>query len=143
VTRIRSVSWNQFQSDLRRIRHEVFVLEQQVPEAEEWDSYDEAATHFLATEPSGEPVGTARFLSSGKITRMAVRKPHRNRKVGSQILAAVLQHAAENGFQKVYLDAQLAAVLFYERFGFVSEGEVFQDAGIDHVHMTRTVSEGS
>lgn len=143
MTRVRIVSWDQAQDDLRRIRREVFVVEQQVPEEDEWDSYDETATHFLATLPSGEAVGTARFLSSGKITRMAVCKPYRNRQVGSHILTAVLKHAAENGFQTVHLDAQIAAVPFYEKFGFVRAGEVFQDAGIDHMHMTRTAPEDS
>jgi predicted GNAT family N-acyltransferase len=137
VIQVRIVTWDQAHGDLRGIRHEVFVVEQQVPEADEWDSYDQAATHFLASERSGKPVGTARLLPSGKITRMAVRRPYRNRKVGSQILAAVLNHAAGNGFQSIYLDAQIAAVPFYEKFGFAREGEVFEDAGIDHVRMTK------
>ncbi|HSX83974.1 MAG TPA: GNAT family N-acetyltransferase [Cellvibrio sp.] len=135
---INIVSWDEAQSLLKLIRHEVFVVEQQVPAAEEWDSYDDTAVHFLATDSSGEPVATARFLPSGKITRMAVRKPHRNRQVGSKILAEVLKYAAATGFSEVHLDAQITAVPFYEKFGFICEGEVFRDAGIDHLRMTRT-----
>lgn len=138
MTQIRTVTWDEAQDDLRSIRHEVFVVEQQVPAEDEWDDRDYTATHFLATDPSGKPIGTARFLSCGKLTRMAVRKPYRHRKVGSQILSAVLKHAANQGFQSIYLDAQIAALPFYEQFGFVCEGEIFQDAGIDHVRMSKT-----
>lgn len=136
---VSTVQWARAQDILQDIRREVFVVEQQVPEEEEWDDHDQTAVHFLATDISNElAVGTARFLPSGKITRMAVRRPYRHRQVGSQLLAAVLRHAADHGFDKVYLDAQLNAAGFYERFGFVSEGEVFRDAGIEHVRMTKT-----
>lgn len=134
---IRTVSWELAHEELRSIRHEVFVLEQSVPAEDEWDDYDPTAIHFLATDPSGHSIGTARFLPSGKITRMAVRKPFRHRQVGSQLLTAVLNYASHEGFQRVYLDAQVTATPFYERFGFAREGEIFQDAGIDHVRMSK------
>lgn len=136
---VNAVQWEQAQDTLRDIRREVFVVEQQVPEEDEWDDLDQTAVHFLATDISnGLAVGTARFLPSGKITRMAVRQPYRHRRVGSQLLAAVLRYAADQGFDKVYLDAQISAIGFYERFGFVREGEIFLDAGIEHVRMTKT-----
>ena len=142
MIRVNIVNWDEAQTDLRHIRHEVFVVEQKVPETEEWDTLDNTAIHFLATDQSGEPVATARFLPSGKITRMAVRKSHRNHQVGSKILTAVLKYAAKSGYTKVYLDAQISAVTFYEKFGFAREGEVFEDAGIDHLRMTKTGLEG-
>lgn len=135
MIRVNIVTWDEAQDNLKSIRREVFVDEQKVPETEEWDSHDHTATHFLATGSSGEPVATARFLPSGKITRMAVRKPHRHRQVGSKLLTEVLQYAAKSGFSEVYLDAQTSAVPFYEKFGFSCEGDVFQDAGIDHLRM--------
>ncbi len=136
---VSTVQWEHAQDTLRDIRREVFVVEQQVPEDDEWDDQDQAAVHFLATDLSnGLAVGTARFLPSGKITRMAVRQPYRHRKVGSQLLAAVLRYAANHGFDKVYLDAQISAIGFYKRVGFVREGEIFLDAGIEHVRMTKT-----
>ena len=41
---------------------------------------------------------------------------------------------------EIQLDAQLTAVKFYESLGFTSYGEVFKDAGIDHVAMTYPIS---
>lgn len=138
MIQVRTVSWEEAAADLRDIRREVFVLEQQVPEQDEWDSYDSIATHFIATDSAGAVLGTARFLPRGKITRMAVRKLYRRHRVGSHILATVLRYAANNGFESVFLDAQISAAPFYERFGFVREGTVFQDAGIDHIRMLKT-----
>ncbi|MCR6652337.1 MAG: GNAT family N-acetyltransferase [Cellvibrionaceae bacterium] len=138
MIQIDSVKWADAQAALKHIRREVFVVEQQVPEEDEWDDQDATAEHFLAVDTSsGQALGTARFLPSGKVTRMAVLQPHRSQKIGSQLLAAVLRHAARAGFQQVYLDAQISAIGFYEKFGFIREGEVFWDAGIEHVRMTK------
>lgn len=138
MIRIDSVKWADAQATLKHIRRAVFVIEQQVPEEDEWDDQDATAEHFLAVDTaSGQALGTARFLTSGKITRMAVLQPHRGQKIGSQLLVAVLRHAACAGFQQVYLDAQISAIGFYEKFGFVRQGEVFWDAGIEHVRMTK------
>lgn len=136
------MSWGQSCDELQRIRREVFIEEQGVPEKDEWDEYDPVATHFLAVDAStGGSVGTARLLPSGKITRMAIQRPHRRQKIGSQLLSAVCQYAKAQGFKTVYLDSQMAAAEFYELFGFVREGAVFQDAGIAHIRMTKTESE--
>ena len=37
------------------------------------------------------------------------------------------------------LNAQLQVENFYARLGFVAKGDVFQEAGIDHVRMVRSV----
>jgi predicted GNAT family N-acyltransferase len=138
VIRVERVDWANAQETLKNIRHDVFVLEQQVSAEDEWDGLDETAVHFLAVdELSGQAVGTARFLLSGKITRMAVRLPYRQRGVGSHLLTAVLRNAADCGFQRVYLDAQTSALGFYRKFGFIPEGDVFWDAGIEHIRMTK------
>ena len=42
--------------------------------------------------------------------------------------------------KEIQLDAQLTAAKFYESLGFTSYGEVFKDAGIDHVAMTYPIS---
>jgi ElaA protein len=43
---------------------------------------------------------------------------------------------ADLGPVPVALNAQLRTVGFYAGFGFVPEGEVFDEAGIDHLRMT-------
>ena len=71
---ISKVDWETNKNQLQSIRTKVFVEEQNVPVEEEWDSMDPLASHFLATDNSGNPVGTVRLLNSGQIGRMAVLK---------------------------------------------------------------------
>lgn len=127
-------SWGTDCPALQRIRREVFVVEQRVPESEEWDDDDAVSAHALATL-NREPVGTGRLNPAGKIGRIAVVAGMRGRGVGATILRLLLQEAYHRGLREPYLHAQLQAVPFYEKFGFRREGEVFDEAGIPHVRM--------
>lgn len=129
------VSWEDTQAILQKIRYEVFVIEQSVPVEEEWDGQDETAVHFLAST-DGLPIGTARLLPSGKITRMAVLQPYRSKGVGALLLKEATQAAIQSGCSKPFLDAQTHALSFYEAHGYVAHGEEFLDAGIPHFAMT-------
>jgi predicted GNAT family N-acyltransferase len=128
------------------IRMEVFVEEQKVPPWEEMDDLDEEATHYLAEE-DGRSVGTARLVDKGsgvgKIGRVAVLKEARGAGVGRDLMRTILDDT-RGQFQSYVLDAQLQVIPFYERLGFVPEGEVFLDAGIEHRRMwLRTGSDTS
>ncbi|HEY7752367.1 MAG TPA: GNAT family N-acetyltransferase [Steroidobacteraceae bacterium] len=127
-------SWGADRPALQRLRREVFVVEQQVPESEEWDDDDLVSVHALATL-NREPVGTGRLNPAGKIGRIAVVAGMRGRGIGATILRLLLQEAYHRGLREPYLHAQLQAVPFYEKFGFRREGEVFDEAGIPHVRM--------
>ncbi len=134
---IDQVSWVQAGAALRAIRTEVFVLEQHVPEALEWDEFDAHAVHVLARVGS-ENVGTGRLLfeaAAARIGRMAVRKAWRRQGVGSAILQKLIAVARERGCQELRLYAQTHALQFYERVGFVAEGDIFTEAGIAHRSM--------
>lgn len=117
------------------LRNEVFVVEQQVPVALEWDEMDAVSLHAIAFDGSGNAVGTGRLLPDGHIGRMAVRRHVRGQGAGAALLRALMQAASRRGQREVQLNAQVHARGFYERFGFVAEGGIFDDAGIAHVHM--------
>ncbi len=119
------------------IRRVVFIGEQNVPEAEEIDDLDGEAVHFLA-ERDGEAVGTARVLFKSdavKVTRVAVLREARGLGVGAALMKYIEGVLPGRDF---ILDAQMHALAFYERLGYVAEGEVFMDAGIPHRHMRKT-----
>lgn len=120
---------------LREIRLEVFVVEQQVPESLEWDEYDTDSLHALAWDANGHAVACGRLTPQGKIGRMAVRRHWRGSGVGRTVLQELIAQARGRGLAEVRLDAQVSAIGFYEREGFVAYGEVFDDAGIDHRSM--------
>lgn len=124
------------------LRIAVFVDEQGVPMDEEIDDLDGAAVHLLATQ-NGQPVATARLLhsgSTGKIGRICVLKSHRKTGLGTALMdAAIAYFKGENGLDRLYLSAQTHAIDFYEGFGFVAEGAVYDDAGIPHRDMVRAL----
>jgi predicted GNAT family N-acyltransferase len=122
------------------IRIAVFVGEQNVPAEEERDALDETAKHFLVLH-QGEPAGTARTIVKApglvKIGRVAVSAPFRKSGVGAAVMRAA--ESAHPGSTFV-LDAQVQALPFYEKLGYVAEGEMFMEAGIPHRHMIKPSS---
>ena len=121
--------------DLRTIREPVFVEEQQVPLEEEWDELDPACHHVVARDHSHRPIGTGRLTPQHKIGRMAVLREWRGKGVGEALLLALVDKARELGLRQVSLNAQVGALGFYEKFGFLPYGERFMEAGIEHQAM--------
>jgi predicted GNAT family N-acyltransferase len=138
---VREIAWEDGRQALSAVRKAVFIDEQGVPEALEWDGLDARARHLLAEDADGNPIGTARLLDDGRIGRMAVLSSWRGRRVGQALLDGALRLARCQGMTLVYLDAQLTAIGFYQRSGFSAYGEVFPDAGIPHRRMERQLEE--
>lgn len=127
-------TWVADRAVLQQIRRDVFILEQQVPESDEWDTDDAVSVHALA-RLNREPVGTGRLNPTGKIGRIAVIAGLRGLGIGAMITRRLLEEAHRRGIREPYLHSQLQAVPFYEKLGFASEGDVFDEAGIPHVRM--------
>ena len=127
--------WQALASDAHAVRREVFVVEQQVPEALEIDEMDPCCIHAVVYDSAGVAIATGRLLPDAHIGRMAVRKPARGSGVGSALLMRLMQLAQQRGDAEVVLSAQIHAEPFYQRHGFVREGAEYLDAGILHVTM--------
>jgi len=123
------------------IRREVFVVEQSVPEEDEWDDLDGEAIHLLARDADGQPIGTARILlrgDTGKIGRVAVVKSARGTGMGAALIRAALDELRTlPDITRAKLGAQTHAIGFYEKLGFVAYGPEYDDAGIPHRDMVR------
>jgi predicted GNAT family N-acyltransferase len=130
--------WDRLRSEALPIRWAVFVEEQKVPPELEVDEWDAQSLHAVA-RVSGRVVGTARLLPDGHIGRIAVAREARGSGVGSALLRTMLQAARERGHACAVLSAQTHAIAFYRRFGFFEEGEPYDDAGIPHITMRRTL----
>jgi predicted GNAT family N-acyltransferase len=68
---------------------------------------------------------------------MAVADRARGAGVGRAVLDLLVLRAAERGLSEVELHAQVHARGFYEQAGFEPFGEVYLEAGIEHVGMRR------
>jgi predicted GNAT family N-acyltransferase len=123
------------------LRHEVFCTEQGVSLEEERDGRDGEALHLVVVD-DGEVVGTCRLLTEGsdvKLGRMAVATSHRGRRLAAALLAEADAQARELHARRIVLAAQLTAEAIYERAGYAPYGEVFLDAGIEHVMMGKAL----
>ncbi|WP_047552153.1 GNAT family N-acetyltransferase [Methylotenera sp. G11] len=132
---IAAVTWQTHAASLKMVREEVFIKEQHVPVALEWDGMDAAARHLLAFNSAGEAIGCARLTGDGSIGRMAVLKPWRGMGVGHGLLAKAVSLYRQQGWQKITLSAQVHAIAFYEQSGFKVCSEPYFDANIQHVDM--------
>ncbi|WP_285057267.1 GNAT family N-acetyltransferase [Pedobacter ginsengisoli] len=119
------------------VRKTVFVDEQNCPPELEWEHEGESV-HFLALL-NGEPCGACRWRKTDngyKLERFAVLMEHRGKRIGQALVAAALSDLpGDAGY--IYLNAQLDAMRMYSRFGFIAEGEQFEEAGIQHFKMVK------
>ena len=121
--------------DLRRVREPVFVVEQQVPIELEWDALDPICQHVIARDNENRPIGTGRLTPQRKIGRMAVMREWRGRGVGAALLIALIDAARAQRWPDVTLNAQVDAIGFYEKYGFIAFDAEFMEAGIRHQAM--------
>lgn len=139
---ITQVTWRQAESHLREVRTKVFIDEQHVPIDLEWDDLDETAQHLLAVDEANNPIACARLLHNGSVGRMAVLRAWRGCGLGSELLNMAIRTHAQQGVQAITLSAQIHAVAFYEKAGFMVISQPYLDANILHVDMRFSVVTG-
>jgi YbgC/YbaW family acyl-CoA thioester hydrolase len=143
MVEVRTGSWAELGGEAQPIRTEVFVEEQRIPADLEWDDADTGAVHAVAFNRLGFALGTGRLLEHvpgvAKIGRMAVRRTVRGASVGRAVLVALVQAARLRGDREAVLHAQASAAPFYARAGFTERGPAFEEAGIPHVEMVRSL----
>lgn len=139
AARVEIADWARAEAQVMPVRMAVFVVEQGVPEDIERDAFDAVSRHAIARDEAGAVVATGRLLPDGHIGRMAVAAPLRGKGVGGAVLEALVAEAMRTGLAEVALNAQVHALAFYRRHGFVAYGDEFMEAGIPHRAMRRTL----
>lgn len=127
-------NWAEDCDELIRLRSRVFVEEQKVPVSLEIDGRDTECQHVKALA-NNIFIGTGRLLPNGVIGRMCVLGEYRNQGVGAMMLKNLVQQARDIGHQSVLLNSQSKAIPFYRKFGFVTDSDEFEEAGIPHRRM--------
>ena len=119
------------------IRGYVFVIEQEIDWEIEYDGLDDQCILFTAYK-GDKAVGAAR-LYKNKVGRVATLKEYRKQGIGKLIMDAIEEYAKNNNMPFLILHAQLYVKDFYEHLGYIVEGEIFQEAEINHVLMIKTL----
>jgi|694.fasta_scaffold50305_5 predicted GNAT family N-acyltransferase len=126
------------------IRFKVFVEEQKVPIDDEMDGSDSVAISFLMFK-NNIPIGTIRYIKMNDKTvhpgRIAVLKAYRGQGYGTKMirwLHAYLKAMVGNVTIEIHAQAHLQA--YYKKLGYLPQGKVFQEAGIDHISMIKSLS---
>jgi len=136
VPQLIEVTTEPFKAVVFDIRRRVFVEEQAVDPEEEYDEYEDSSRHFLL-QHNGIGLATGRFRSTTygwKIERMAVLADYRAQGFGMLLLQGLLPLIPNDG-RPIYLHAQEHALLFYQKAGFIAQGERFYEANIPHFKM--------
>jgi predicted GNAT family N-acyltransferase len=139
------------------LRYRVFCDEQGVPRDIERDDEDAFALHAVVRTAAGSVLATGRVLRMradhrcvaveagaepgdvARIGRMAVDAASRGTGVGVRVLGFLEREAKAAGLAKAVLHAQLHAEGFYVRAGYQRHGPEFDEAGIPHVEMQKTL----
>ncbi|WP_395682659.1 GNAT family N-acetyltransferase [Dokdonella sp.] len=145
---VEPASWEADFDDLRSVREQVFVVEQQVPREDEIDTLDPLARHVIARDADGNAIGTGRLVppaanppaTAATVGRVAVLAEWRGKGVGEAIMRVLIEQARSLGIASIELHAQVHAIPFYTRLGFEAVGERFLECGIEHQTMRLAVA---
>lgn len=132
--------YKKFPPQAMEIRNKVFVEEQGF--VDEFDDVDAAATHLVAFSDTNEAIATCRVFLTKKggeytLGRFCVRKAYRGRHIGRRLLEAAEREVASRGGTAIVLHSQLQAKGFYEKCGYVAEGEIEYEQNHPHVLMKK------
>ena len=127
--------------DLLKLRSEVFVVEQNCV-YQDIDDKDIKGTHFFGQDGS-DLIAYLRVTEAGvlypnhiSIGRVVIKKTHRNKKLGNEILAEAIDFCRKK-FPKtpIKISAQTHLKSFYNQLGFEFKGEAYLEDGIPHCAM--------
>jgi predicted GNAT family N-acyltransferase len=124
------------------LRHEVFCIEQGVPQREELDGRDGEGLHLVAVA-EGQVLATCRLLFVGptvQFSRLAVRESARRHGIASALLKLADDETRAGGARRLVLHAQTYARALYDAAGYEPRGRVFMEAGIEHIAMEKVLS---
>ncbi len=123
--------------EIFKIRKQVFMVEQNVPEKDEWDGFDKESRHAILLSGK-KPIGCARIRLVGKIPkleRIAILKGCRKKGYGKGLTQYLLSWCKKQNYKTAVIYSQSYAIPFYEKLGFIKKGKEFMEAGIKHCKM--------
>lgn len=96
----------------------------------------------LALFKEDEPVACCMLVPFGdkvQMKQVAVKKGMQGSGIGSSLLKATEEYALSKGYKLMYCHARETAVAFYTRNGYAIKGDVFEEIGIPHFYMEKSL----
>ena len=133
------------------VRRAVFVQEQNVDISIEIDELENASgtVHLAVLNEAGECAGAGRLVEydggphcpvkTAKLGRVCVLKEFRGLGLGELIVGKLIETARERGYEEIILHSQVYVCGLYEKFGFKRRGDIFDEAGIEHIEMSARI----
>jgi len=126
-----------------RLRTEVFVVEQNCV-FQDMDNKDQHSRHLMGWIDN-ILVAYARILPAGisytepSIGRVVSDPHYRGKGAGKELMKEAINRTIELcGKHSIRIGAQLYLKKFYGSFGFIPEGEIYLEDGIEHIEMILT-----
>ena len=125
------------------IRQQVFRNEQDVPFEEDEILEEELESTTYLIYLKDKVIGTIRYRlvnEAYKIERFAILKDYRDQGLGKKVFLYLVDLIASK-FNPctITLNSQKPVIGFYEKCGFIREGNMFKEAGINHVKMNKVI----
>lgn len=133
---------------LLQLRQQVFVVEQQCVYLDA-DGVDAQCHHLVALDGAGQVQAALRIVPPGvkyaeaSIGRVVTSAAMRGTGVGHELVARGLQACARlHPGHGLRISAQAHLQRFYERHGFVAQGQTYLEDDIPHIEMWRAAPAG-
>lgn len=123
---------------MARLRIDTFVTEQKITAPELDDQDLDAIQVFLLNPKKTNALAVCRIFEEDDkwmLGRVAVSKHARGQDLGTAMMSQVHDYLKKNGVKRLYCHAQMQAKPFYDHLGYQTQGEVFTEAGVEHVMM--------
>jgi ElaA protein len=127
--------------NILRLRHAVFVIEQQCL-FEDVDGKDVHACHHLFLQQENQILAYARILGPGisytgpSISRVCTSLLHRRKGAGKALMIRAVEETLRlYPNMAIIISAQYYLKKFYEDLGFQTTGDIYLEDGIEHIQM--------
>ena len=127
----------------RELRNKILLQPIGIPDYG-WEMNDSRSWHFAAIDGS-ELIGCVLLVPldkdfrKGQLIQMAVDDNWQGKGVGKQLVKALLDFAKKKGFTEIEIHSRADVTSFYEAMGFIAFGDVFEEVGVQHKHLSLTL----
>ncbi len=133
-----------------QLRYQLFYQEHNVPFESIFDPQEPQDLHLaITTNQANRLLAYGRLgqnsFNEFQIYQMVVVPEYQGHGLGMRLLQALVEAAIEREANLVILNARVAKMHFYQKFGFKSAGEVFASSmtGVPHIKMRKEILQAS